>query len=102
MWTLFGLLAVLTTGVNYYRYKKGKDYRLAMAMALSFTALTLSSEYSLVSDWVQAEDWAALMDVVPTMVRVLWMFTIISIVINIIPAFLDLKKRQGREHDDKD
>lgn len=94
MWIIFGLLALLATGVNYYRYKQGTDYRLAMALALSFTALTLWSEYRLVSDWVKAEDWAALMDVVPIMGRVLWMLTITSVVVNIMPVFLELKKRQ--------
>ena len=48
-------------------YTKGKDYKLAMTMGLSFTALTLCAEHSLVSNWVKVEDWAALGDVIPTM-----------------------------------
>ena len=41
-------------------YKTGKDYKLAMAMGLSFTALTLCVEYSLVSEWIENENWPAL------------------------------------------
>ncbi|GEM_PF-6423381 len=55
MWLLFGLIAIVATFINLYMYTTGKDYKLAMAMGLSFTALTLCSEYSFVSSWVQVE-----------------------------------------------
>ena len=67
MWIILGLLAIVATFINLYMYKTGKDYKLAMALGLSLTALTLCAEYSLVSNWVKGEDWAALLDVVPTM-----------------------------------
>ena len=70
----------------------GKDYKLAMAMGLSFTALTLVSEYSMISDWVKVEDWSALLDVVPTMELALWVLTI-SILLNITPILLELKNK---------
>lgn len=66
MWLIFGLIAIVATSINLYRYSRGKDYILAMAMGLSFTTLTLVAEYSMVS-WVKVEDWAALLDVVPSM-----------------------------------
>ena len=49
LFTLFGITAAIFTIINLSRYIAGKDYKLAMAMGLSFTALTLCAEYSLVS-----------------------------------------------------
>ena len=91
MWILLGIIAINATFINLYMYKVGKDYKLAMAIALSFTALTLCSEYTLVSRWVKLNDWMALSDVVPSMEIALWGLTIISIVLNIIPILLELK-----------
>lgn len=92
MWIILGIIAIAATFINLYMYKSGKDYKLAMAIGLSFTALTLCSEYSLVSGWVKVEDWSALLDVVPTMKIGLWILTIISIALNITPILLELKK----------
>ena len=94
MWLLFGLIAIAATCVNLFLYAAGKDYKLAMAMGLSFTALTLAADYSMVSDWVKAEDWSALMDVVPIMAGALWVLTILSILINITPIFLEFKYKK--------
>lgn len=94
MWIILGVIAIVATFINIYMYKAGKDYKLFMAIGLSFTALTLCSEYSLVSRWVKVEDWSALLDVVPGMERALWVLTIISIVLNIVPIFLELKNKK--------
>ncbi|QDQ02235.1 hypothetical protein FOH38_18060 [Lysinibacillus fusiformis] len=94
MWLIFGLIAIVATFINLYMYTTGKDYKLAMAMGLSFTALTLCSEYSLVSRWVKVGDWAALEDVVPGMERALWFLTIVSILLNIAPILLELKNKK--------
>ena len=94
MWVIFGLIAIIATCINLYMYGTGKDYKLAMAMGLSFTALAIVADYSMVSDWVKVEDWAALLDVVPTMETALWVLTIISIFLNIIPIFLELKNKK--------
>ncbi len=75
-------------------YTAGKDYKLAMAMGLAFTALTLCAEYSLVSDWVEVKDWAALDDVVPGMEKALWFLTIVSIILNIAPIHLERKGKK--------
>lgn len=92
MWIILGVITIAATFINLYMYKSGKDYKLAMAIGLSFTALTLCSEYSLVSGWVKVEDWSTLLDVVPTMKIGLWILTIISIALNITPILLELKK----------
>ncbi|WP_337970151.1 hypothetical protein [Virgibacillus salexigens] len=91
MWIIFGVIALVATLMNLYMYGTGKDYKLAMAMGLSFTALTLVAEYRMVTDWVKVEDWSALLDVVPTMETALWVLTIISILLNITPILLELK-----------
>lgn len=94
MWFIFGLIAIAATCVNLYMYATGKDYKLAMAMGLSFTALTVVADYSMVADWVRAEDWSALLDVVPIMAVALWVLTITSILLNIAPIFLELKNKK--------
>ncbi|GKV67196.1 MULTISPECIES: hypothetical protein [unclassified Sporosarcina] len=94
MWLLLGLIAITATCINLYMYGSGKDYKLAMAMGLSFTALTVVADYRMVSDWVKAEDWAALSDVVPTMAAALWILTIISILLNITPVLLERKNKK--------
>jgi len=94
MWVILGVIAIVATFINLYMYNAGKDYKLAMAMGLSFTALTLCAEYSLVSMWVEVEDWAALMDVVPGMERALWFLTIVSILLNISPILLERKGKK--------
>lgn len=92
MFLILGIIAIVATVLNLYLYKVGKNYKLAMAMGLSFTALTLVAGHSMISDWVKVKDWAALLDVVPTMTTALWILTIVSILLNIIPILLELKK----------
>ncbi|TCJ01885.1 hypothetical protein [Cytobacillus praedii] len=94
LFMIFGVIAIVATLINLYMYRVGKDYKLAMAIGLSFTALTLCAEYSLVSVWVEVEDWAALMDVVPGMERALWFLTIVSILLNIVPILLERKGKK--------
>lgn len=94
MWFIFGLIAIIATFINLGLFAAGRDYRLAMAMGLSFTAFTLVAHYSLVGDWVEAEDWSALMDVVPIMSAALWVLTILSILMNITPILLEMKDKK--------
>ena len=92
MWLILGVIAILTTILNLYLYKIGKDYRLAMVMGLSFTTLTLLAEYTMVSNWVKAEEWSSLLDVVPNMENALMILTTISILLNIAPLLVDMKQ----------
>lgn len=96
MWFIFGFVAIIATFINLFMYITGKDYQVAMATALSVTALTVIAQYKLVSDWVHAEDWAALKDVVPTMVPILLVLTILSIILNIIPLLPRWKSNRGK------
>lgn len=94
MWLIFVLFAIIATFVNLYLYKIGRNYHLAMALGLSFTALTLAASYSRLADRVIAEDWTFLLDIVPTMSVVFWVLTVISILLNILPAVLAFKNRK--------
>ncbi|TFD94334.1 hypothetical protein [Jeotgalibacillus sp. R-1-5s-1] len=94
MWIILGIMAIVATVINLLMYAAGKDYKLAMAMGLSLTALTLCAEYSMISNWVKAEDWGALADVVPGMERALWFLTVVSILLNIAPVFLEQRRRK--------
>lgn len=94
MWLIIGFIAIVATFINLYMYITGKDYKLAMAMGLSFTALTLCAENSLIANWVNVEDWAALLDVVPTMEKTLWLLTSVSILLNISPILLEFKNKK--------
>lgn len=95
MWFIFEVIAIIATFINLGLFAAGKDYRLAMAMGLSFTALTLVADYGMVADWVEAEDWSALMDVVPIMSAALWVLTSLSILLNITPILLELKNKKA-------
>ncbi|TYS70852.1 hypothetical protein FZC76_02855 [Sutcliffiella horikoshii] len=94
MWVILGVVAIVATCINLFMFAIGKDYKLFMALGLSFTALTLCAEYSLVSDWVEVKDWAAIEDVVPGMERALWFLTIVSILLNLAPIFLERKSKK--------
>ena len=63
MWLLFGAIAIVTAILN------------------------LCAFYSQSAKWVSHEDWSALMDVVPTMSRWLWVCAIASILINSVTLF---------------
>ena len=87
MWLLFGAIAIVTAILNIAWTARGKDPRCFRFASLSFTALTLCAFYSQSAQWVAHEDWAALMDVVPTMSRWLWVCAIASILINGVSLF---------------
>lgn len=94
MWMLLGLAAMLVTAVNLYLFARGKDYKIAMAIGLSLTLLTMCAEYSMVAGWVIAGDWGALEDVVPYIEKPLWFLSIASILLNTAPIFLERKFRK--------
>lgn len=94
MWICFGILAIVCTFLNIVIYVCGKDNRLFMGLGIGFTALCLCSEYSLVVFWTQNEDWGAIMDVVPTMGTWIWIITVSSILINLIPVFVEFVKKR--------
>lgn len=64
--------------------KRAKWYRFC---SLSLTALTVCAFYSDGTRRVIKENWAGLMDTMPTMNKTLWVLAILSIVINSVSLF---------------
>ena len=93
MWLVFGSISILATCLNLYLYKIGKKYHLAKAIGLSFMALTLMANYQSIANWAVKEDWSAIGDVVPTMSKVLWILTVLVLLLNMIPLFLEFKNK---------
>ena len=87
MWMILGCSAIVTAILNVIWTLRDKDAKWFRFISLSLTALTLCAFYSADAVWVLHEDWSALMDVVPTMSKALWVLTIASIFINSISLF---------------
>lgn len=89
MWMVLGISAMVFTVLNLvwmFNRKKAKWFRFA---GLAFTALTLCAFYADGAGRVVAEDWGGLIDVMPTMNKVLWICTIVSILVNSISLFME-------------
>ena len=59
---------------------------------MALTALTLCAFYADGTGRVVAEDWGGLMDIMPTLSKVLWVYTIILILLNSISLFKGKEK----------
>lgn len=68
MWIICGRISIVFTVTNWVLAlcRNQKSAWVALC-AISFIALTLLMQYGLVLDWVNSSDWAALMDVLPSM-----------------------------------
>ena len=96
MWFILGLIAIGLTLTNLVLYKMGKDYKLAMACALSFTTLTVNSFYTIVSEWVVNRDWGALEDIVPYVNKPMFVLIGISIGLNLLPIFIEYLRNKPK------
>lgn len=72
-WLLLGALAFLLALVNLALalLGKGRGQSLLLFGSLACGVLAMLEEYRLAVEWVQKEDWSALMDVLPSMELVL-------------------------------
>lgn len=61
---------------------KNKNAILASMCSLSFVVITLLMEYKMVVNWVDKEDWSAMLDVVPSMFPVLCGYVILLLLAN--------------------
>ena len=87
MWLFFGITATITAILNVIwtlRHREAKWFRF---LSLSLTVFTVCSFYAQAAHWVLAEDWSALMDVLPTTSNMLWSLTVTSVAINSISLF---------------
>ena len=92
MWLFFGITAIITAILNVIwtlRHCEAKWFRF---LSMSLTVFTVCSFYTQAAQWVLAEDWSALMDVLPAASNMLWPLTVTSAVINSISLF---KKSDG-------
>lgn len=86
MWIICGILSVIfcVTGWIMLSKKKKNTACVFSACSLAFVSLTLLMEYRMVLDWVNMEDWSALLDVVPSMFSILTGYVIIMFLVNAI------------------
>ena len=82
MWLLFGIIAITMAVLNVVWTIWHREAKCFRFISLSFTALTLCAFYSLANHWATSGDASALLDVMPTLSKVLWFLTIASIIIN--------------------
>jgi len=96
MWFILGLISIGLTITNLVLYKMGKDYKLAMACALSFTALTVNSFYSILEQFVFSRDMSALEDIVPYVNKPMFVLIGISIGLNLLPIFIEYLRNKPK------
>lgn len=87
MWLVFGIGAIIFALLNVITVLKNKSSKWYRFCSLSLTALTVCAFYSEAATRVVKEDWAGLMDTMPTMNKALWVLVILSIVINSVSLF---------------
>ena len=87
MWLVFGIGAVVMAMLNIYQYTRRKPTKWFRFLSLAMAAFTVCCFYGDISVWVEAGDWAALMDVVPFMTKAIWGLVGASVVINGITLF---------------
>lgn len=87
MGLLFGTIAMITAILNIVWTIRRRDAKWFRFISLSFTVFTLCAFYALANQWVLAEASDMLMDVLPTLSKVLWFLAIVSVTINSISLF---------------
>ena len=91
MWLVMGFGAIIFAILNLVWTSKQKNSKWFGFISVSLTALTACSFYSDAAMQVANEDWGSLMDVLPSMSKMLWICVIISIVVNSITLLEDNK-----------
>ncbi len=92
MWIIFGIGAAITGILNIVWYIQRKNPDVFRFISLSLTALAACFAYNDNVKWIEAEDWPALMDTQPDMIKVIWTLVIVSIIINGITLINSLRK----------
>ena len=87
MWLILGIVSIIFALLNVIFAIKNKSSKWYRFCSLSLTALTVCAFYSEAATRVVKEDWAGLMDTMPTLKKVLWVLVILSIAINSVSLF---------------
>ena len=87
MWLSLGIAAMIMAMLNVVWTLRNREAKWFRFLSLTFTAFTVYSFYAQAARWVLAEDWSALMDVLPATSKMLWFLTVASVAINSISLF---------------
>ncbi len=87
MWIVSGIGAIVFAILNLLGKANDKKTQWFRFISLSLTALTLCDFYFDGARRVATEDWAGLMDTMPTLSYALLFCTVVSIVINSVSLF---------------
>ena len=83
MWIVTGVMSAIFCVIAWgMAAKKNPKVNWASACSLAFVAITLLMQYRMVSEWVNKEDWSALIDVVPSMFIILCWYVIVMFLAN--------------------
>ena len=91
MWLVMGAGAIVFAILNLAWAAKQKKSNWFGFISLSLTALTPCLFYSDAAMRVSNEDWGGLTDILPFMSKALWVYVIISILVNSITLLGDNK-----------
>ena len=91
MWLVMGFGAIVFAILNLVWTSKQKNSKCFGFISLSLTALTACSFYSDAAVQVANEDWGALMDILPSMSKTLWVCVVISMLVTSITRLGDKK-----------
>ena len=92
MWIVCAALSIIFNVIGWILASKKITTCWVSVSSLAFVALTLLMEYRIILNWVNAEDWIALLDVVPTMFTILTGYVIIMFLANAILIGFAMKK----------
>ena len=95
MWLLCIGLSVVLTIVSLVLVSKKRDKAMwASVSSLVLVIVSLLLEYKMILDWVNKNDWSAMLDVVPTMFFLLCIYVVVMILVNVLIIFKSKKQRQ--------
>lgn len=97
-WVLYGALAFLLALVNLALalLGKGRGQNGLLFGSLACGVLNMLEEYRMAVEWVQKEDWSALMDVLPAMEMVLTAAVFLGLGLNLAALVLHRVRRKEK------
>lgn len=95
LWFALGMLAFVCAGVNLILGSLGKkkSWLVLLVISLSLASLSLVCALFAINAWVLAEDWSALMDVVPSMSKVCAGAVMVGLGLNVMVIVQNMRKK---------
>ncbi|CAM2810502.1 hypothetical protein ERTO105960_04020 [Erysipelothrix tonsillarum] len=96
MWIIFGILAALFVLLNLYRSLTGnfKHWYVYHILSFACTIFFLLCEYMMILDYINLNDWIAMMDVMPMLISLTTGCALIALVLNGISLYFYMNKKQ--------